>query len=56
MIKKYKKFDLDYIVINDEVDNAADRIMAIIRAEHAKCDRTLSEYLKLMIHFHLKKY
>ena len=38
----------DYIVINDEVDNAADRIMAIIRAEHAKCDRTLSEYLKLM--------
>ena len=37
-----------YVVINDEVDNAADRIMAIIRAEHAKCDRTLSEYLKLM--------
>ena len=38
----------DYIVINDEVDNAADRIMAIIRAEHAKCSRTLDEYLKLM--------
>ena len=38
----------DYIVINDEVDNAADRIMAIIRAEHAKCSRTLDEYYRLM--------
>ncbi len=38
----------DYIVINDEVDNAADRIMAIIRAEHAKTTRTIDEYLKLM--------
>lgn len=38
----------DYIVINDEVSNAADRIMAIIRAEHAKCSRTLNEYYKLM--------
>lgn len=38
----------DYIVINDDVDNAADRIMAIIRAEHAKCERTLDTYLKLM--------
>ena len=38
----------DYIVINDEVDNAADRIMAIIRAEHAKTERTIDQYLKLM--------
>lgn len=38
----------DYIVINDDVDNAADRIMAIIRAEHAKCNRSLEEYYKLM--------
>lgn len=38
----------DYIVINDDVDNAADRIMAIIRAEHAKCERSLEEYYKLM--------
>ena len=38
----------DYIVINDEVDNAADRIMAIIRAEHARCSRTLDGYLRLM--------
>ena len=40
--------EYDYIVINDEVDNAADRIMAIIRAEHAKCTRVLKEYYKLM--------
>jgi hypothetical protein len=39
---------VDDELINDEVDNAADRIMAIIRAEHAKCSRTLDEYLKLM--------
>lgn len=38
----------DYIVINDEVKNASDRIMAIIRAEHAKSSRTLNEYYKLM--------
>ncbi len=38
----------DYIVINDDVDNAADRIMAIIRAEHAKCERSLEEYYRLM--------
>lgn len=38
----------DYIVINDDVDNAADRIMAIIRAEHAKCARSLEGYYNLM--------
>jgi guanylate kinase len=40
--------EYDYIVINDTVDNAADKIMAIIRAEHAKCSRTLTQYYKLM--------
>ena len=38
----------DYIVVNDEVNNAADRIMAIIRAEHAKTSRTLENYLELI--------
>ena len=38
----------DYIVVNDEVNNAADRIMAIIRAEHAKTSRTLENYLDLI--------
>jgi guanylate kinase len=38
----------DYIVVNDEVNNAADRIMAIIRAEHSKTERTIHNYLKML--------
>lgn len=38
----------DYIVVNDEVNNAADRIMAIIRAEHAKTERSIHRYLELI--------
>lgn len=38
----------DYIVVNDDVNNAADRIMAIIRAEHAKTERTIHNYLKML--------
>lgn len=50
--KANKEFRLahqyDYIVVNDEVHNAADRIMAIIRAEHAKTFRSIHQYLKLI--------
>lgn len=38
----------DYIVVNDEVNNAADRIMAIIRAEHAKTWRSIHKYEELL--------
>lgn len=38
----------DYIVVNDEVENAVDKIIAIIRAEHAKCNRALERYYRLM--------
>lgn len=38
----------DYIVVNDTVDNAADKIMAIIRSEHAKTTRSLDGYKKLL--------
>jgi guanylate kinase len=38
----------DYIVVNDEVNNAADRIMAIIRAEHAKTTRSIHKYMELI--------
>ena len=38
----------DYIVVNDEVNNAADRIMAIIRAEHAKTERSICKYMELI--------
>lgn len=38
----------DYIVVNDEVNNAADRIMAIIRAEHARTRRSIHKYMELI--------
>lgn len=38
----------DYIVVNDEVSNAADRVMNIIRAEHARTERTIHKYLKIL--------
>ncbi|MBE0701340.1 MAG: guanylate kinase, partial [Acholeplasmataceae bacterium] len=38
----------DYIVVNDEVHNAADRIMAIIRAEHARTERSIHNYIKMI--------
>jgi guanylate kinase len=41
-------YKYDYIVVNDEVRNAADRIYAIIRAEHAKTERSIHKYLELM--------
>ncbi len=40
--------EYDYIVVNDEVENAVDKILAIIRAEHAKCSRALDGYLGLL--------
>ncbi|HQM06705.1 MAG TPA: guanylate kinase [Bacilli bacterium] len=52
-IEKAKKelglaYQYDYIVVNDEVKNAADKIMAIIRAEHAKTERTIHKYNSLL--------
>ena len=44
--KKAKYYD--YIVVNDEVSNAADRIMAIIRAEHARTERSIHKYMELI--------
>ncbi|CCV64564.1 Guanylate kinase [Alteracholeplasma palmae J233] len=41
-------YKYDYIVVNDDVNNAADRIMAIIRAEHAKTERTIHNYIKML--------
>ena len=52
MDKAEREFPLahkyDYIVVNDEVTNAADRILAIIRAEHAKTERSIHKYYKIM--------
>lgn len=41
-------YKYDYIVVNDDVRNAADRIYAIIRAEHAKTERSIHKYYKLL--------
>lgn len=41
-------YQYDYIVVNDDVNNAADKIMAIIRAEHAKTERTIHKYNELL--------
>ena len=47
--REFKKAYLyDYIVVNDDVDNAANRIMAIIRAEHAKTSRSIYKYMELI--------
>jgi guanylate kinase len=50
--KAEKEFKLahkyDYIVVNDDVYNAADRILAIIRAEHAKTERTIYKYKSII--------
>ena len=50
--KANKEFKLaykyDYIVVNDTVENAADRILAIIRAEHAKTERSIHSYIDLL--------
>lgn len=52
VLKAEREFGLaykyDYIVVNDEVANAADRIYAIIRAEHAKTERSIHKYYELM--------
>ncbi|MDD4057117.1 MAG: guanylate kinase [Bacilli bacterium] len=41
-------YQYDYIVVNDEIKNAADKIMAIIRAEHARTERTIHKYNSLL--------
>jgi len=52
MEKAEKEFKLaykyDYIVVNDDVNNAADRILAIIRAEHARTERSIHKYQELI--------
>lgn len=59
MEKAEKEFLLahkyDYIVVNDDVINAADRIMAIIRAEHAKTQRSIHNYLKMLEEWKFEK-
>lgn len=47
--KEFKlAYQYDYIVVNDEVQNAASRIKAIIRAEHARTSRSLAKYYEML--------
>lgn len=41
-------YQYDYIVVNDTVSNAADRIKAIIRAEHASTRRSIYKYYEML--------
>ncbi len=38
----------DYIVVNDNIDKAAERIISIIIAEHSKTERTIYKYMKML--------
>ncbi|MDV3196147.1 MAG: guanylate kinase [Candidatus Phytoplasma stylosanthis] len=49
MLKSEKEIHLayryDYIVVNDEIDNAVDKIFSIIIAEHSKTKNSIDYYL-----------
>jgi guanylate kinase len=38
----------DYVVVNDQVESACDRIQAVITAEHCKKERKIKQYRKLL--------
>lgn len=38
----------DYIVINDNVDDAVDEVISILTSEHLRVDRTLNDYYKFI--------
>ena len=42
-------YEYDYIVVNDTVETARDRIMAIIQAEHYRSSRVLEDYNKKIV-------
>lgn len=38
----------DYIVVNEDVSKAVERIMSIIVSEHSKTERTIYKYMKML--------
>ena len=44
---KYAK-DYDYIIVNDDVDSASQKILSIINAEHLKTSRSIDNYSSLL--------
>ena len=49
MMKHY-----DYVVVNDEVDCAVNKVNGIIQSEHLKVSRVVDQ-IKLQIHNYFKK-
>lgn len=43
MMKEY-----DYIVVNDDVDHAVNKVLSIVESEHCKKDRVIEEYNRLL--------
>ncbi|TVY12363.1 guanylate kinase [Candidatus Phytoplasma pini] len=42
-------YKYDYIVVNDEIENAVDKIMSIITAEHSKVKNSINVYLSEIV-------
>ncbi|HEY4552855.1 MAG TPA: guanylate kinase [Bacillaceae bacterium] len=38
----------DYVVVNDEVEKAVERINAIVMAEHCRSERVIGKYIKML--------
>jgi guanylate kinase len=38
----------DYVVVNDEVDHAVEKILSIVQSEHCKRERVANEYKKVL--------
>lgn len=38
----------DYIVENDDVERAVDKINAIVQAEHCRSERVIDKYIKML--------
>ncbi|RST75438.1 guanylate kinase [Siminovitchia acidinfaciens] len=38
----------DYIVVNDDVENAVDKINAIVQAEHCRSERVIDKYIEML--------
>ncbi|WP_026570416.1 MULTISPECIES: guanylate kinase [Sediminibacillus] len=38
----------DYVVVNDQIENAVDKIQAIVKSEHCKRDRVAKQYKKVL--------
>ncbi len=38
----------DYVVVNDEIENAVNKVQSIVQSEHCKRERVAKEYKKAL--------